>query len=174
MTTINLLGGDFVLEFADEFVAGGTNRVGTRRIARGAAPSSTIYSSNALYSAVAEVSDDFIAMGFKNPMLPVTPNEYTMENQYFITRECTEFLKEGTITADWTVLTNPGDGVLAKVYSGGTNFVAGDIGRQVTEGAYEGTLLDFEVLPDGTLLAWIRPSTAADLFDGTGALAATL
>ena len=181
MTTINLLGGDFVLEFEDETTVNGNAVVGTRRIARGASPSETVYTTNALYSAIAEASDDFIAMGFRNPMLPVTPNEYSLENKYYITRDATEYLKEGTITADWSVTADTGaagEGVVAVAYSGGTDFVAGDIGRQVTQGdtSDTGTLLDFETAPDGTKLAWIRPDdstpSTGDAFDGTGTLIA--
>jgi hypothetical protein len=90
-------------------------------------------------------------------------------------RSSAEFLKEGAITADWSLSgSREGDGVLKKAYSGGTAFVATDIGRQITEGAYTGTLLDYDLDPDGTTVAWIRPDDpSVDVFDGTGALAVT-
>lgn len=179
MTTIALLGGDWEYQFEDEFVAGGTNRQGTRMLRYVSGP---VRTTNEVYSALAAAADDFQAMGFKNPMLPVTPNAYTMESQAFISRKSTEFLKEGTITANWALTASPnggGNGVLRVPYAGGTNFAAGDIGREVTQAGTgdTGTLLDFEIEPDGTTVAWIRPSDSTpgtgDLFDGTGALTAT-
>ncbi len=178
MTNISILGGDFEILFDDETV--GTNAVaGMRMIRRASGAGTTVYTSNALYSAVADEADAFQAMGFTNPMLPVTPNAYTMENYYFIPRESTEFLKEGTLTCDWTTTASPdtnGNGVIRKPYTITTDFVAGDIGRQVIEATSgdSGTLLDFEVEPDGTNIAWIRPDdstpTTGDIFDSTSGL----
>lgn len=180
MTILSLLGGDWTYEFEDEFVAGGSNRTGTRMLRY---VSGAVRTTNAVYSALADAADEFESMGFKNPMLPVTPNAYTMENEAFISRASTEFLKEGTITADWTVSGSAGDdagnGVYRVAYTGGTNFVSGDIGREVVQAGTSdsGTLLDFEIEPDGTTVAWIRPSdstpSTGDAFDGTGALTAT-
>jgi hypothetical protein len=98
-----------------------------------------------------------------------------MENQYFMPRSTTEFMSEGTITCDWTNIILPdtnGNGVIRKPYTDSTPFVDGDIGRQVTASASgdEGTLLDFEVEPDGTLVLWIRPDVSGaggDEFDDT-------
>ena len=164
MTTLTLLGGDFEILFDDETV--GSNAVaGMRMIRRAAGASSTIYTTNQLYSAVADEADAFQAMGFKNPMLPVTPNAYTMENKYFIPRESTEYLKEGAIDADWSV--SAGDGVYRKIYTTVTTGpTSGDIGRQVTEATSgdTGTLLDYEVEPDGTTVLWIRPDSSGDTF----------
>jgi len=163
MTTISLLSGDFEILFDDETV-GGNAVAGLKLVRRASGAGSTVYTTNALYTAIADAADDFQAMGFENPMLPVTPNAYTMENDYFIPRSSTEFLKEGAIEAIW------GTNVRSILYTvgGGTDFAVGDIGRQVTGGTTTdtGTLLDFEVLPDGTLLAWIRPDDpATDTFD---------
>ena len=179
MTTISLLGGDFEILFADEVVGSGT--AGLRMIRRAAGASATVYTTLALYSDVAANADAFQAMGFRNPMLPTTPNEFTLENQYFMPRSSTEWLKEGTIKANWNYSVVPdsdGNGVVRVPYTGGTNFVSGDIGRKVVQGAADsGTLLDFEVEPDGTTVAWIRPDDSTlvtgDLFDGTGALIVT-
>jgi hypothetical protein len=180
MTVLSLLGGDWEYQFEDEFTTGGSNRVGTRMLRYVSGP---VRSTNEVYSAVAAATDEFTAMGFKNPMLPVTPNAYTMENKAFISRASSEWLKEGAITADWALVgaagNNAGRGVLRVPYTGGTNFVTGDIGREVVQAGTSdsGTLLDFEVEPDGTTVAWIRPSDSTpvtgDLFDGTGALTAT-
>lgn len=174
MTTISLLGGDFELLFDDETV--GANAVAGMRMLRRSptAPTTTVYTTNALYSAVAADADAFQAMGFTNPMLPVTPNAYTMENKYFIPRSSTEFLKEGAIEANWAVVS--GDGVFRKVYTTVTVApVAADIGRQVTEATSldTGTLLDFEVEPDGTTVVWIRPDAAGDAFALSTALTTT-
>lgn len=174
MTTISILGGDFEILFDDETV-GGNAVAGMRMVRRASGAGATVYTSNALYSAVADESDAFTAMGFRNPMLPTTPNAYTMENQYFIPRSSTEFLKEGTITCDWTNIILPdtnGNGVIRKPYTIITDFVVGDIGRQVVASASTdtGTLLDFEVEPDGTTIAWIRPDVSGaggDEFDDT-------
>ncbi len=172
MTTLNLLGGDWLLSFDDEFTTGGTNRVGLRKLEYVSGP---VRTTNEVYSSVADAADEFQAMGFENPMLPTTPNEYTMENFYFIPRSSMNFLREGSVKADWTQGAGNGDGVLRVAYTGGTNFVTGDIGRQVVQGgtSHEGTLLDFDYDQDGTQIAWIRPSTSTDTFSGTGALTAT-
>jgi len=170
MSNIDILNGDFEILFDDETV--GSNAVaGLRLVRRKSGASATVYTTVALYSAIAEAVDDFIAMGFKNPMLPVTPNAFTMENGFFIPRSSTEYLKEGAISAIWGTAV-PDNTIRSIQYdpSGGTgvDFVAGDIGRQVVGGTTgdTGTLLDFEVLPGGTALAWIRPDDpATDLFD---------
>lgn len=179
MTTLSILGGDFEILFADEVVGSGV--AGMRMIRRASGATATVYTTLALYSDVAANADAFQAMGFTNPMLPTTPNEFTLENQYFIPRSSTEWLKEGTIKANWSYTASPdtdGHGVVRVPYSGGTNFVSGDIGRQVVQGGADaGTLLDFETEPDGTTVAWIRPEDSTpvtgDLFDGTGALVVT-
>jgi len=179
MTTISLLGGDWEYQFEDETTDPAAN-VGTRMLVY---VSGVVRSTNEVYSALADVTDEFQAMGFKNPMLPVTPNAYTMENKAFISRASSEQLKEGTITADWALVgvagNDAGRGVLRVPYTGGTNFDSGDVGKLVTQGdsGDTGTLLDFEIEPDGTLVAWIRPDdstpTTGDIFDGTGTLVVT-
>lgn len=160
MSTLEILGGDWLISFDDEN-DGGLASAGLRMLEYISGP---IRTTRAVYSAVAAAADEFQAMGFKNPMLPVTPNAYTMENDYFISRRSTEFLNEGAITADW------GGGEIRSVrYTVTTNFVAADIGKRVlgVTSTDTGTLLDFELLPDGTnWLAWIRPDDpATDLFD---------
>lgn len=176
MTAIPILNGDWEILLDDEKNQnGGTLAAAGMRTVQKAVASPAIITTRTLYSAVAAAMDDFIVMGFRNAMSPTTPNAFVMENKYFIPRSSTEFLKEGAITANWTASgTRSGDGVLKKAYSGGAAFVVGDIGRQITEGAYTGTLLDFDEDPDGTTVAWIRPDDpSTDLFDGTGALAVT-
>lgn len=179
MTVATLFGGDWEYQFEDE-----TNDVaaivGTRMLKYNSGP---VRSTNAVYSALAEALDDFQSMGFVNPILPVTPNAYTMENQAFISRASSEWLKEGTITAEWALVgvagNSAGRGVLRVPYTIGVDFIASDVGKRVTQAGTSdtGTLLDYEVEPDGTLVAWIRPEDSTpvtgDLFDGTGALTVT-
>lgn len=177
MSTISLtsngINGDFEILFDDETV--GSNAVaGMRMVRRATGASSTVHTTRALYSAVADKTDEFLAMGFKNPMLPVTPNAYTMENKYFIPRSSIEYLKEGAIEANWTV--SSGDGVYMKPHNNtGTAPASGDIGRQVTEATSgdTGTLLDYEKLPDGSYVLWIRPDTSGDTFALSTALTTT-
>ena len=76
MTTIEILGGDWELLFEDETV-GGNAVAGMKMLRRTSGASSTVYTTRQLYSAVAEVTDEFQAMGFSNPLLPVTPNAFT-------------------------------------------------------------------------------------------------
>jgi hypothetical protein len=171
--TSNGISGDFEILFDDETV-GGNAVAGLRMIRRTTGATSTVHTTRALYSAVADKTDEFIAMGFKNPMLPVTPNAFTMENKYFMPRSSTEYLKEGAIEANWTVAS--GDGVYFKLHDNtGTPPASGDIGRQVTEATSSdtGTLLDYERLPDGTYALWIRPDTSGDTFALSTALTTT-
>jgi hypothetical protein len=173
MTTINILNDDFEILFEDEKV--GSNAVaGLKTVRRKVGASETVYTTNALYSAIADAADEFIAMGFENPMLPVTPNAYTMENYYFIPKSSTEYLEEGAISAAWGVTS--GQGIYRKVYTTVTAAaVFGDIGRQVTEATSgdTGTLIDFEIEPDGTTVLWIRPDAVGDIFALSTALTCT-
>ena len=158
MTVLSLFSGDWTYEFEDE--SNGAV-VGTRMLRYVSGP---IRTSLALYSEIAANSDEFQAMGFKNPILPVTPNQFTLESQAFMSRASTEMLKEGTIIMNLSIVgiagNNAGRGVVRKVWSGGaTPPDSDDIGRPVTEvdSGDTGTLLDFEVEPDGTTVLWIRP-----------------
>jgi hypothetical protein len=180
MTTLAILNGDWEILFEDEVV--GTATTGMRMVRRASGASATIYTSLQLYSAIADAADEFTAMGFRNPALPVTPNAFTLENQYFMPRSSTEWLKEGTWTADWRYVTTPntvGNGVVCVEWSGGTGPAPGDIGRLITQGdsTDTGTLLDYETLPNGNTAVWIRPDdstpTTGDVFDGTGTLIVT-
>lgn len=161
MSAITFLGGDFEILFSDETV--GSNAVaGLRMVRRTSTAGPTVYTANQVYSGIAENSDAFQAMGFENPQLPITPTAYKMENGYFIPRSTTEFMKGGSITADWT------NEIRSIEYSQSVAFVFADIGRQVVGGTTgdTGTLLDFEILPNGNLLLWIRPDDIlTDLFD---------
>jgi len=162
MSSISILSGDWEILFGDETV--GTNAVAGLKMIRKAVATPTIISSNVLYSAVADAMDELNAMDDETPMLPVTPQAYTMENGYFIPRSSTEFLTGGAIeSVSW-------DTVIRSILYTATvaDFATGDIGRQVVGGTTTdtGTLLDFETLPNGTKVAWIRPDdSATDTFD---------
>ena len=174
MSTLAIRGGDWLLSFDDEFVSG---TAGLRKLEY---VTGIVRETNEVYSDVAANADEFQAMGFRNPMLPVTPNAYTMENDYFIPRFSTEQLKEGAITANWAMKTLTGDtnghGVIKVEWVGGTGPAAGDIGREVIQGdtGDAGCLIDFDLDPDGTTVIWVRPidstPSTGDTFDGTGAL----
>jgi len=173
MSSITILSGDWRIDFDDEVV--GANAVAGLKMIRPAVASPALISSNALYSEVAKTMDELNAMDDENPMLPTTPQAYTMENEYFLPRRATQFLRGGAFSSvNWT------NNILCKIVSGGTPFVDGDIGRQVVESASgdTGTLLDYEVLPDGTDVIWIRPDdntpTTGDIFDSvTGTVSVT-
>ena len=171
MTILSLLSGDWTYEFEDERVSGPASNAGTKMLRYVSGP---VRETVTVYSALAEAVDDFIAMGFDNPMIPVKPNQFTMESQAFIARRSTEFLKEGTIIQDGTIVGT--EGVIRKRWSGCTAPVVGDIGREVVEttSSDTGTLLDFETEADGTTIVWIRPNDAsADTFSLATALTAT-
>ena len=171
MSSISILGGDWEILFDDERTT--VNAVQGMKTIRKAVATPAIVTTNVLYSAVADAMDELNAMDDENPILPTTPEAYTMENGYFIPRSSTEFLTGGALkSVGW------GSNVICrKPYTAGTGFVAGDIGREVTESASgdTGTLLDFETEPDGTLVLWIRPEDpATDLFDSvTGTIGVT-
>lgn len=50
-----------------------------------------------LYSLIADWGDDFMAMGYENPMLPITRNHVTLENGYTIANKDFKFITEGAI-----------------------------------------------------------------------------
>ncbi len=165
MTIISILNDDWEIAFEDETVGSlavaGLRMI--RHVTTGGSPTA-VRSSNTLYSAVADAMDEHAAMDFLNPMLPTTPEAYTMENAYFMPNLSTNFLDGGAIS---TVAQASGE-VVSIAHNDSTPFVSGDIGRQVlgVTTTDTGTLLDFETLPDGTTIIWIRPDDpATDLFD---------
>lgn len=185
MTTLDILGGDWRIHFNDETVNSLTGQAGLRMVEYITGVKRPY---NEVYSAVADNSDFFQAMTFKNPMTPTTPNAYVMANDYFMSRASMEQTFEGALDANWALKTVGtgndafGHGVIKKIYDIGlgSNFVAGDVGRRVIESASSdsGTLLAFDIDPDGTLVAWIRPDDSTpgtgDIFDSlTGTIAVT-
>tara|TARA_R110002096_G_C14661938_1_gene728452 strand:- start:45184 stop:47586 length:2403 start_codon:yes stop_codon:yes gene_type:complete len=169
MTTISILSGEWEIAFEDETV--GANAVAGLKMVRHISGTSVI-TSNVLYSAVADAMDEHAAMDFDNPMLPVTPEAYTVENGYFVPNTSTQFLEGGAIsTVSQTAA------VRSILHNNSTPFVSGDIGRQVVGGTTTdtGTLVDFETLPDGTTVIWIRPDDPlVDLFDNAAETLSTV
>lgn len=167
MTTISILSGEWEISFPDETV--GSNAVAGLRMIRHIS-GTTVRSTNELYSAVADALDEHAAMGFPNAMLPVTPEAYTLENAYFMPSESTQYLDGGAIS------TSAQNGeVVSIAHNNSTPFDSDDIGRQVLAASGDtGTLLDFETLPDGTNIIWIRPDDPiTDLFDAIETLEVT-
>jgi hypothetical protein len=164
MSSIDILSGEWRIEFDDE-KATATPTVGLKKITH--ISGTGVVTANALYSAVADAMDELLSMDDENPMLPTTPNAYTLENGYFMDNLSTNFVSGGAISSvDWA------NQIWCKVVTGGTPFEIGDIGRQVLEVASTdtGILLDFETLPDGTDVIWVRGETAGDVFDSTSGL----
>jgi len=160
MSVVAILGGDWEIQFDDEFNTGSTAIVG-RKMLKHVSGTSTV-TANALYSAVADAMDELGSMDDENPMLPTTPSAYTLENEYFMDNVSTQFITGGAISS-----VNWANNIWAKEYSQTTAFDANDIGMLITESASgdTGTVLDFETLPGGETIVWIRGDTAADVFD---------
>ena len=76
--TSNGLSGDFEIAFEDENFGVGTAVQGVRMIRRAVGATDTVHTTQSLYSAIADKSDEFIAMGFENPMTPTTPNAFVL------------------------------------------------------------------------------------------------
>ncbi|MBI3290045.1 hypothetical protein HYZ78_01480 [Candidatus Microgenomates bacterium] len=147
----------------------------------------TIDTVNTLYSALQDLFDELNQMDDGVPMSAQTPTEYTIgiidagsKDPWFIDRTSVEYLKGGALkTASWDRVTGTNVGIVTITYTigAGTDFVAADIGKTVTNatGGDSGTLLDFNtnISPK---VAWIRPASnaAANDWDSTsGTVAAT-
>jgi hypothetical protein len=130
----------------------------------------TVYSVNALYSAIKDFEDDTANMTFETIMTAQTPTEYSIVNGWFIDNESTKYLNGGAITTigyaneiQRVVTTNAG-----------TDPISTDIGKQVNNGADIGALLhyDLDINNDGTQVnAWyVRTGSTTAL---SGALTIT-
>jgi hypothetical protein len=134
---------------------------------------------NQLYSALADLLDDLNQMDDGSVMSAQTPTAYTIGNidpsdkdPWFIDRTSVEHLTGGALTtAGWTRATTTAAGIVRVPYTIGTDFIAGDIGKTVTNATSTatGTLLDFNTT--GTIkYMWIRPATFAASNDWSGAV----
>ncbi|MEK7522134.1 MAG: hypothetical protein AAB569_00995 [Patescibacteria group bacterium] len=126
----------------------------------------TIYTVNELYSYLMDTFDELAQMDDTIPMSAQTPTEYTLINSWFMDDTSFKYLKTGAVqTSGWT-----SGGVRIKAYDGsgaGVGFVAGDIGKVITETdtGQTGTILFYD---EGTATeigyVWIRPTTGSDTF----------
>lgn len=113
----------------------------------------TVYSVNALYSAIKDFEDNAANMDDEVIMTAQTPTEYTIVNGWFIDNVSTTYLNGGAITSN---------GYAAEVQrvvttNAGTDPVAGDIGDTITATGGSGPLLhyDLDINDDGTQVnAW--------------------
>lgn len=129
---------------------------------------------NELYSALADLLDELNQMDDGSVMSAQTPTEYTIgiidpsdKDPWFIDRTTVEHLYGGALrTNGWLRATGTNTGIVRITYTIGTNFIAGDIGKTVTNGTGgdTGTLLDYNLV-DGVYYAWIRPTSFASAND---------
>jgi hypothetical protein len=127
----------------------------------------TVWSMNALYSALQDTFDELGQMDDDIPMSAQTPTEYRLENAWFMGDEDLHYLDGGALsTAGW------GSNEIVKVdYTESVALVASDKGKPITTASYDGVLLDYN---DVTLELWIRPDVpASDLFDSAEAFTIT-
>ncbi len=134
---------------------------------------------NQVYSALADLMDDMTQMAEGDIMSAQTPTQYTIgaidpsdtnKDSWFIDRATVEHLTGGALTTSgWTRTTGTATGIVRVPYTIGTDFVAGDIGKTVTNGTSTstGTLLDFNTT-GSTKYMWIRPATSAAGNDWSG------
>lgn len=132
---------------------------------------------NELYSALADLLDASAQMDDGTVMSAQTPTEYTIgiidlsdKDPWFIDKTSVEHLTGGALrTNGWLRATGTNVGIVRITYTFGTNFIAGDIGKVVTNATSTstGTLLDYATY-GGVNYAWIRPATFAIGNDWSG------
>ena len=125
-----------------------------------------------LYTALADLFDEFTQMDDGTVMKYATPTEYTIgkidtgdTDPWFVDMRSVEYIYGGALeTSGWRRITTSNTGVV-RVTRAGTNIVSGDIGLVISHADGDmGTLLDV----NGSHL-WIRPSSSAsgDNWDST-------
>ena len=127
----------------------------------------TVYSVNALYSALGDLFDELANFDDGAPMSAQTPTEYTIGAieasdivPWFIDDETTQHLKGGALqTKLWTRITGVQPGIVKVKCSANASIVYGDIGSTITMGTSTGTLLDLQGSGANTVL-YIRPANA--------------
>ncbi len=134
-----------------------TNKI----VGRSASPSSTVYSVNALYSAIQDYFDELARMDDEVPMSAQTPTSYTMINGWYIQEALTKYLDGGAIQTsgyDNEIHTLVLDGTY-------TSCISTDIGKTVTDDSTGvGELLDY----DNTAQKWwIRIGSATVIADNS-------
>ncbi|MEK7633912.1 MAG: hypothetical protein AAB437_03650 [Patescibacteria group bacterium] len=126
----------------------------------------TIYTVNELYSYLMDTFDELAQMDDTIPMSAQTPTEYTLINGWFMDDTSFKFLKTGAVQTNGWV----SGGVRIKAYDGsgtGVGFVAGDIGKVITETVtgQTGTILFYDERTATEIgYVWIRPTTGSDTF----------
>ncbi len=132
-----------------------------KRIKRHASATSAVHSVNEAYSYMQTVFDDLSQTDDKIPMTAATPTSYKVVNGWYIEEEVIRHLDGGAIetngyTDEIHVLTLDG------TY---TNFVAGDIGKQVTDDAADvGELLDYD---NTAQKIWVRIGSSTVIADNS-------
>ncbi len=131
---------------------------------------------NELYSALQDLFDQSAQMDDGSPMSAQTPTSYTIgkidagdKNAWFIDPESIKHLTGGALqTQSWTRSEGSNIGIIKITYSGGTNFVPSDLGKNVTTATDgdSGTLLYYDNTA-GEM--WVRPDNtdAANSFDAS-------
>ena len=130
-------------------------------IGRDAAPSTTVYSVNALYSYLMDVFDELTQLDDQVPMSAQTPTSYTMTNGWYIRENLTQFLEGGAIQTSG-YLDDIHTLVLDGTYAGPDE---ANIGTQVTDDAADvGVLVDY----DNTAQVWfIRVGSSTVIADNS-------
>ena len=134
-----------------------TNKI----VGRSASPSSTVYTVNALYSAIQDYFDELARMDDEVPMSAQTPTSYTMINGWYIQEALTKYLDGGAIQ------TSGYDAEIHTLILDGTyvSAITTDVGKQVNDDATPvGALLDY----DNTAQKWwIRIGSATVIADNS-------
>jgi len=144
------------------------------------APESNTNTVNELYSALA----DLFSIAAQNnandtiPTLAVTPTVYNIgtidqrdQEAWFIDPDSVKHLTSGSLqTVGWTRVVDADanlgtPGILKVPYTGGTPFVASDIGRAIANGTATGTLLWYDASASE---AWIRPTNCTSTHNWAG------
>lgn len=159
---------------------GGTSGYKQIRWTGAGSPESATNTVNELYSALM----DLFSISSQNdandttPMQAITPTVYNIgtidardQEAWFIDPDSIKHLTGGSIqTVGWTRVVNADanvgtPGILKVPYSGGTPFVASDIGRAIANGSATGTLLWYDATAGE---AWIRPTSCVSTHNWAG------
>ena len=130
-----------------------------KRIKRHASATAAIHSVNEAYSYMQTVFDELAQSDDKIPMQAATPTSYKMINGWYIEEEVIRHLDGGAIETNGYE-----DEIHVLTLDGSyTNFVVGDIGKQVTDDAADiGELLDYD---NTDQKIWVRTGSATVIAD---------
>ena len=132
-----------------------------KRIKRHASATSAIHSVNEAYSFMQTVFDELAQTDDKIPMTAATPTSYKVVNGWYVEEEVVRHLDGGAIETNGYT-----DEVHVLVLDGAyTNFVTGDIGKQVNDDASPvGELLDYD---NTAQKIWVRIGSSTVIADGS-------